>query len=258
MTTLYSIPSPLLALAFMLLLLGGVDIGRRWSRRSPSAPEQGSGAILNVVLGAVLALLGLLLAFAFSLSAARYDVRRMLQLQESNAIGTLYLRADLLPTGSAEALRAEIRQFVDLRLALHDAADPQAALELHKQTQATQTRIWKLVIAAAQASPEADALSLPISAANEVFDISAARTMAYRSHVSEVILLMLGAVAFVSALLLGASSGGLARRPWLATLAYAGTLAMVLFTILELDRPRHGVIRIHQTLMEELRDSIKE
>ena len=256
MEALYTVPTTILSAVFLGLLLLAIEVGIRVFVFKRAEGAEASGGTFGVVLGAVLALLGLLLAFSFSMSAARYDARRVLQVQEANAIGTLYLRADLLDDTQRDALRKQVRDFTDLRLAIHDAKDREQAATLARQTSATQEKIWAIVTTAARDAPETHAMSLLVSAANDVFDISTARTASYRAHVTEVIPLMIVIVSLISALLIGASGGPVNQRNWLAMLAFASTLTIVLFAILDLDRPRQGLIQIPQTLMQELRDSM--
>ena len=80
---------------------------------------EGARAGLGAVDGAVFALLGLMIAFTFSGAASRLEVRRQLIVQEANAIGTAYLRLDLLPPGAQPGLREDFRQYVDARLAVY-------------------------------------------------------------------------------------------------------------------------------------------
>ncbi len=258
MDALYSVPSIVLSAAFMGLLLLAMEIGIRGFGLKRNEGTEAAGPTYGVVLGSVLALLGLLLGFSFSMSAGRYDTRRLLQLEEANAIGTLYLRADLLSDSERDALRPLIREFTDLRLAIHDAPDRPQAEALHAQTLALQAKIWAIVTTAARNSPESDSLALLVDSANAAFDVSTARTASYRQHVSEVIPLMIVIVSMIGAMLLGAGGGPMNQRNWLALLAFAGCLAIVFFAILDLDRPRKGLIQIPQTLMQEVRSGMGE
>src|SRR5262245_47987101 len=85
----------------MVLLL---EVGRRLGQRRQSLDAEGGRAGLGAVEGAVFALMGLLIAFTFSGAAARFDSRRQLIVDEANAIGTAWLRLDLLPASAQPAL----------------------------------------------------------------------------------------------------------------------------------------------------------
>src|SRR5512147_2359963 len=98
----------------MILLL---EFGRRLGQRRQGKDEEGARAGLGAVEGAVFALLGLLIAFTFSGAASRFDARRDLIVTEANAIGTAWLRLDLLSPGAQSELRDLFRKYLDLRLA---------------------------------------------------------------------------------------------------------------------------------------------
>ena len=99
--------------AGMLLLL---DVGRRIGARRRVADPDGAQAGTGAVDGAVFALLGLLVAFTFSGAATRFDERRSLIVQETNDIGTAYLRVNLLPDSAQPAMRDLFRRYVDSRI----------------------------------------------------------------------------------------------------------------------------------------------
>jgi len=75
-------------------------------KEDPEGARAGAGAVEGSVFG----LLGLLIAFTFSGAAFRFDARRQLAVEETNAIGTAYLRLDLLPADKQPALRDSFRR----------------------------------------------------------------------------------------------------------------------------------------------------
>src|SRR5215475_7969280 len=93
----------------MLLLL---EVGRRIGLRRIAEEAEGARAGVTAVEGAVFGLLGLLIAFTFSGAASRFDTRRQLIVEETNAIGNAYLRLDLLPTDTQPALRDSFRRYL--------------------------------------------------------------------------------------------------------------------------------------------------
>jgi hypothetical protein len=97
----------------MLVLL---ETGRRLGLQRLAQDSEAAQAGFGVVEGAIFALMGLLIAFTFSGAASRFDTRRQLVVEEANAIGTAYLRLDLLPANAQAALRESFRQYVEARL----------------------------------------------------------------------------------------------------------------------------------------------
>src|SRR5271154_7259220 len=106
----------LLALALFAGVLACLEIGWtvRHKRRHEESPDADSG--LGAIDGAVYGLMGLLIAFTFTGAAARFEVRRELITKEANAIGTAWLRLDLLPAAAQPPIRAEFRDYLDSRI----------------------------------------------------------------------------------------------------------------------------------------------
>src|SRR5688572_3599493 len=102
-----------LALVLFAVLFGFVQLGRRVAvLRDPGGASRGAVA----VEGAIFALMGLLIAFTFSAAQNRLDARRKLLIDEANAIGTAYLRIDLLPGDAQPKLRDDFRAYTDSRI----------------------------------------------------------------------------------------------------------------------------------------------
>jgi hypothetical protein len=133
----------LIGCGLLVLLLLAVEAGVRAGTRA-RAQRKGEGtADLGTIQGAVLGLLGLLLAFTYSLAAGRQDARRGLLVREANAIGTAYLRAGLLPEPRRGELRAILRQYVDSRIAPDDVVrDPVRLAEAVQRSERVLQTLW--------------------------------------------------------------------------------------------------------------------
>ena len=225
----------------MILLL---ELGRRLGRRGQRRDEEGARAGLGAVEGAVFALLGLLIAFTFSGAASRFDARRQLIVQEANAIGTAWLRLDLLSTNAQPALRELMRNYLDSRLlAYQKIPDLEGArAELNKANR-LQGEIWQRAVTACQESPNPVSAQL-IPALNEMFDIATTRTMSVQTHPPTIIYGMLGVLALMSSLLAGYAMAGGKKRSWIHMIAFPLIMAASVYVILDLEFPRIGMIRI--------------
>jgi len=106
----------LFAVGLFIGMLFLLEIGRRIGARKLANDPEGARTGTGAIEGAVFALLGLLIAFTFSGAASKFDTRRQLIVEETNAIGTAYLRLDLLPASMQPALRESFRHYVDARL----------------------------------------------------------------------------------------------------------------------------------------------
>lgn len=224
----------------MLLLL---EVGRRRGLRRLAQDPNGAREGLGTVDGAVFGLLGLLIAFTFSGAVTRLDTRRSLIVEEANAIGTVWLRLDLVDPAARPAFQDSLRKYVDARLeAYRNLKDePAAALAMAHAT-ALQSGIWTQAVKSAGTSPEAARLLVP--AVNDMFDITTVRAAALRSHPPRVVYLMLAAAALISSLLAGHGMAGSRVRSWVHMACFAGVIAAAFYIILDIEFPRLGLIRI--------------
>lgn len=233
----------MITLVLMALLLACIEMGRRIRLRHKD--EEASGG-LSVIDGAVFGLLGLLLAFAFSGADARFEARRQLIVQETNDIGTAWLRVNLLPASAQPQLRADYRRYVDDRIAFYrDLNDnPQQARADFANSNTLQTKIWSESIAAARQDPNPAVLSLVLSSLNDMIDITTTRAVALETHPPLAIYILLFVLALASSLIAGFSMGDRRKRPWLHTIVYAVALTVTIYTILDLEFPRAGIVRV--------------
>jgi hypothetical protein len=236
----------LFAVCLFVALLVFLELGRRWGKRQLQRDPQGARAGTAAVEGAVFALLGLLIAFTFSGAATRFDVKRDLIVQEANAIGTAWLRLDVLPADSQPALRELFRRYVDSRLAayrqLPDVAAAKAELDRSLELQ---TEIWKQSVIAAKSSPTPAATTLLLPALNAMIDIVTTRTAAMvYMHPPSAIFGLLFVLALMGALFAGSAMAERKTRSSLHVAGFATILAVSAYLILDLEFPRVGVIRV--------------
>lgn len=251
----------LLALGLMLGMLVLLEIGRWIGNRRLREDAEGARAGTGTVEGAVFALLGLLIAFTFSGATSRFDARRDLIVKETNAIGTAYLRLDLLPASAQPALRDLFRRYVDSRLETYrKLPDLEAVKAELARSVALQGEIWNRAVAAGRsdnAPPPATMLLLP--ALNDMIDITTTRTMAARMHPPLIIFAMLFGLALAAALLAGYGMAGGRSRNWLHMIGFATVMAVAVYVILDIEFPRLGLIRVDafDQALVELRASMK-
>ena len=245
-----------LFVGMLLCLEAGYRIGGRALKRTETAHE-GTGTIG----AAVFALLGLLLGFTFANGISHLDQRRELIVREANAIGTAYLRLDLLPTSQQQSeLRGLFREYLDTRLLVYeklpnlDAADH----ELERAAQ-LQQQIWSRAVAAGLSDPSQHVARLLLPALNDMIDVTTSRTIALHTHLPPLIFGLSIVVALLSGLLAGYDMAKRKRRSWLHMMLYAVVIALTVFTFLDLDYPRFGLIRLNaaDSALIQLRDSIR-
>ncbi len=239
----------------MLLLL---EIGRRIGLRQREKSER-AGSGFGAIEGAVFGLLGLLVAFTFSGAAERFDVRRHLIVQETNDIGTAYLRLDLLPAASQPELRELFRRYVDARIeAYRRLPDLAAAREQLESAEELQKEIWTRSVAASQQTGNTTASMLLLNSLNQMIDITTTRMAAMRMHPPLVIFGMLGGLALACSLLAGYGMAS-SPRSWLHTLGFAAIMTLAVYLIVDLEYPRAGLVRVDafDQMLVDLRSNMK-
>ncbi|MHC1741560.1 MAG: DUF4239 domain-containing protein [Syntrophobacteraceae bacterium] len=237
------------------------EIGRRIGierlARDPDGMVKGAGAAEAAVFG----LLGLVIAFTFSGAASRFEARRHLITTEANAIGTAYLRIDLVPSDAQPEMRELFRRYTDTRAVSYgsrsDRAFTKAKLD---ETAAMQGEIWTKAMAACR-RPEAPAQAamLLLPSLNEMIDITTTRETETRNHPPLVVYLLLGGLSLIGALLVGYETSPTRRRTWFHIVVFAAIMSLAIYVILDLEFPRQGLIRVDAAdqVLTELRATMR-
>ncbi|WP_313621579.1 hypothetical protein [Achromobacter sp.] len=247
-----------LALVFFVGLFVAIAIGKVLGR---SLDEKG-GAGVAAIEASVFALLGLLVAFTFSGAAQRMAERRDLVIQEVNAIGTAWLRIDLLEPEDQPRLRDQFRGYVDQRILYErHVADLDARVGIAATAGKMQQDIWKAsVVAARNRVPPALAASY-IGAVNDMLDSATSLSAAQKVHPPIVTYVFLGFLALVCACLVGVNlAASRQQHTLLHQVIYAVVMTAALYIIIDFEFPRIGVIRIDQTdaLLVSQRESMTD
>jgi len=243
-----------LVVAGLLAAEAGFQFGRRQRRIHGEAARSN----VSTLQGAILGILALLLGFSFAMAQSRFEARRQLVVMESNAIGTAILRAQLLRAPEGPKVVDLLRQYVDVRLVFHEVSlDGDKLREVNRETDRLQAELWALAVKAVERSSRPAIAGLFVQSLNEVIDLHATRLNAMRNHVPESVLWLLCFVTVLALGLTGYGSGlGGDRNTW-PTVTTAVLIAVVVVVIMDLDRPRRGLIRVGQESMVELRESLR-
>jgi hypothetical protein len=233
------------ALSLFAVLFGAMELGFRLGRRVKRGDPLPQ---LGAIQGATLGLLGLLLGFAFAGAASRFIERQDVIVREANAIGTAYLRADLLAEPHRTALRSAVRSYTELRIQLFLAIDDaEIARALNGLDQAEEA-MWLAAMAGVDRDRSTMMGVLP--PVNEVFDLLAVRNATTDRHLPITVLVLLITCSFVSLLLIGYGCGRDRKRQLLAAGSFAFLVAAALSVTFDLDYPRRGIIRISARPLE--------
>jgi hypothetical protein len=154
--------------------------------------HEGTGTIE----AAVFALLGLLLAFTFGGAMSRLEARRVLIVREANAIGTAYLRLDILPSAEQPGMRQLFRQYLEARMSAYEnLLQRDIANREFARAAAIQQQIWSRAVTAGQNDSTHNIVRILLPALNEMMDLTTAQAIALDTHLPALIFLLLTCVA---------------------------------------------------------------
>lgn len=193
----------------------------------------------NTVLTATLTLLALIIGFSFSMAVSNYHQRRDYEAAEANAIGTEYLRADLLPIDDRRKVRELLSRHTSQRISFYRGAEV-GINQSDSDNEKSQSELWTSIVHAATAQPT-PVMALVLSGMNDVLSSQGNTLAAWRNRIPTVAWALLGLIAIVSNLLLGyrERSTGL-----LVLLVLPIVASIAFFLIADIDSPYGGIIRV--------------
>ena len=253
---MYAIPSVLIALALFVSLLLAIEAGYRLGERHRR--DDATKAHVNTISGALLGVLALLLGFTFSLALQRHDARSAAVVDEANAIGTAQLRAQLLPAPFAAQAQATLADYVALRIAAGAVGLQREAERAARgrEALALQQRLWAQAVAAAPADASPVRSGLYLQALNDLIDAQGAREAALARHVPELVLWLLYGTFVLAGSSVGFAAGLGGHRAAFVSYVLVGLIVLLVFVIVDLDRPRRGLIAVDQSPLQALQPSV--
>ncbi len=241
----------LATVSLAIAMEGGYRLGRWRHEKIPGEKELPVGAMVASILG----LVALVLGFTFSLAASRFDARRLAVLEESNAIGTTYLRARLLPEPEKTAVSKLLREYVAARVEATQQYEPASSL---LKSEALHELLWRQAVAAAEKNPDSIMTGIFIQSLNDVIDLHAKRILVgLRSRIPLIIWLGLFGLSLLGMVAVGYQCGLSATQRSPAMIGFVVAFAIVLYLIADLDRGREGLLRVGQQSMLDLQKSMQ-
>ncbi len=244
-------PFILFILSFLVLWLSAKISASIRDKRPPM--DEAVREDLNVIVAATLTLLGLIIGFTFSMAMNRYDQRKTLEEAEANAIGTEYLRADLLPGPSAAKVRGLLKKYLDQRILFYSARNEDDRSRINSDTARLQAELWSaLDFQSGQPTPM---MALAVAGMNDVLNSQGYTQAAWWNRIPIAAWGLMAAVAIYANMLVGHSR----RR------AKAGILQLVIFPLVlsiaflfiaDIDSPRRGIIRVRPQNLISLQESL--
>jgi hypothetical protein len=238
-----------LAVLWLATWVGGSIFGRR------RGLDERSRADYSSLTGAILTLLALIIGFSFSMAVARYDQRKSFEEAEANAIGTEFVRAEVLPAADAVRVRALLARYTDLRIRDYLTSNDADLRRLKEETARLQADLWSAVRTSAAAQPTPVA-ALAVAGMNDVLNSQGYTQAAWWNRIPAMGWALMAVIAVFSCLLVG--YGALAFK---AEAYFIWVLPMVLaisfFLIADIDSPRGGLIQVKPQNLIDLAQSIR-
>lgn len=208
----------------------------------------------SLLMGAVLTILGLLIGFTFSMAISRYDMRKNYEEEEANAIGTEWLRTDLLPGDDAANAKRLLRDYLDQRILFYQARHPETVDKINRDTALLADSLWKIVMKNTKATPTPP-MALLASGMNDVFNTAGYTQAAWWNRIPRsawILLIILAMFTIVMIRFRNCSRKRSATMPWLLPIVFSFAFAL----IADIDSPRGGIIRIQPQNLLALAESL--
>jgi len=247
----YGIPPWSVSLIKIVVLLFALELGYWVGLTKHRSTSEQTPDSEGVILASTFALLGLIFAFTFSASVERYDQRKQEVIMEANAIGTAFLRADLIADPGRTEIKRTLLDYARLRIPPEEGKlGPDKQKELIKLPSEIISGLWPITMAAISRSPQSGAVEISlVNSVNEAIDQSAVRNAAVLDRLPAAILWMLVLISMFVMAEAGYKAGlsGRISRP--RYIGFVMVLALVMAAIADYDRPQEGLIRVDQASM---------
>ena len=259
LSLLQSAPTLLVAVIIFILIIVFYLLGYYLRRKAIIKKPDKSRSELGALNGTLLGLLALMLAFTFGMANSRFDTRRQLIIEEANDIGTVVLRTDIYPDSVRQLLRASLKEYVEARIAFCQAGvNTEKIVEYYLKADRIGKEIWSITASYAKVDNITTRTSELVPALNAMIDITTTRRAAGEATIPDSIMYFLFILCCCSAFLLGYDSKD--RIDWIVLMGLAIMLSSTVFTIIDLDRPRSGLINMDRPTQKiiELREMFEQ
>ncbi|QSZ41755.1 hypothetical protein GJV85_06410 [Sulfurimonas aquatica] len=254
----YSSVAIVVALFIAMILFNefGFRIGRFIQARTNMEVKSLTGSIQASILG----LLALLLGFTFSMSMQRYDNRSMALIDEANAIGTAILRVELLPENFRDQANTLFQEYISLRIEIGqlNLTMMKERKSYNKKISNIQNELWSLAVSATHVDPSPVTVGAFVKSLNDVIDSQGKRNALLHMQVPEVVLMLLFVVFISSGGIMGYSAGLSGKRIFAPIVLVSVLITLIVFIIIDLDRPKRGIIQVNQNIMLDLHTSLNK
>jgi hypothetical protein len=255
----FNIDESVLTGMMLIIFLAAAEIGFWFGLKRVSIEDKNTRDHISSLQAALLGLLALMLGFTFSMSLSRYDKNKDLVLAESNAIGTTYLRAKLLPEPQQSEIVRMLSAYVDSRMDFYNAGiDRNRITAANATATRLQQQLWTVAITMTELDTRSVPLGLFIQSLNDAIDLNTDRLELLQNRVPLPVLAVVSVLAVVTLAFIGYGCGLHGRRHFVSTALVSLLLVIVMTVIIDLDRPRRGLIKVSQESMLSLQESLRQ
>ena len=253
MSSVMDHPLLLFVLSFFTLWLAalfGASLLRRWIKLDPDARKD-----FATILATTLTLNGLIIGFTFSMAIGRYEQRKNYEEAEANAIGTEFVRTDLMSAPDAARVRSILQAYIDQRLAFYTAGSEAENLRIKTRTAQLQGQLWAAVLGAAAAQPTAIG-GLVISGMNDVINSQGYTQAAWWNRIPMSAWILMAAIAVISHALIGYGAQN-TKSESILMMVLPLVVSISFLLIADIDSPRSGIIRVMPRDLTSLAESLR-
>jgi hypothetical protein len=246
----------IISVVFVILFIAyeaGVYLGEK---NAKIKPEGHSGRVSNIQAG-LMGLLGVMLAFSFSLSSQRFEERRKLVIQESLNIGTAYFRAGLLNDTLRNEVRALMRTYLDKRIEFYKSGNTEEEMRrIQMEAEDLQVQIWFKTATIGRTAPNLNT-NINIFSLNSMIDISGSIASNFLNHVPKFVLLLLVFITTCTLFIMGYSDGIAMQKNIYFSIVLNLVICFILLLMIDMDRPTTGFLKADIDSLTSLRDEIQ-
>lgn len=242
---LFDTSAATIVIVLFFIMVIAIIIGYSIGKKSKKNKSDDSG-----IQTSLLGLLALLMAFTFSMAGSRFENRKSSLIEEANCIGTAILRADIYPDSVKNAFKTDFKNYLNARITYFESkrVDSEITAALKQADESSQS-LWKRASFYAKDKDYFIQSQMMLPALNEMFDIATTTNTVFNSGVPESIIYLLLFFSIVISFYIGYSSGHSKKVDSLYLSGFCFLTCVVIFIILDLDRPRRGAINLENEIV---------
>jgi len=236
-------PSIICIILFVLMLFV-IALGNRMRKRFWPIEEGETKGGVNALLGALFGLWSFILAFTFSQSGSRFENVRAIIVDEANSLRTTIIRADLFPDSVRNVYRADLRKYLEERIAYYEyAGDRKKFTKNREELSNTAKALWATTVQSSKRSELSAASATMALSLTSLFDLGIKREAMLNAGIPNPITYLLILLALAISFVGGFTTPAVKRKEWMVISVFALLATVILYIAIDLARPMQGLIK---------------